>query len=388
MMPALCASSSAPQTWSRIGRAAIHREGALGAHGLVQVLALEELHDDVERPVLELAVPEDPHGVRVGQVHHGAGLATKARDEVLAIGELRMEDLHPHHALHLALQRLVHGAHPARADLLKDLVLAVQDVASDERILRAHGLTCRPSGITTRLEASSAQAMPLTSKLLSRDGFLHAFSMRGEGDGDLARLLGGGVVVRTKQVHGGLAVEAAAAAGADADAIVARASLPGAVASGSPPAVVVGVQVADCVPVLLANPTTGDVAAVHAGWRGVVAKVVPAAVEVLAPAPGGANLVAAIGPCIGACCFEVGREVAGAIAAACAEPRVVVWEAKDKAYVDLRAAVRAQLQGLGLANARIDDVPGCTKHESERFHSYRRDGADSGRMLAAIAARR
>ncbi len=54
-------------------------------------------------------------------------------------------------------------------------------------------------------------------------------------------------------------------------------------------------------------------------------------------------------------------------------------------YVDLRAAVRAQLAALGFT--RIEDVPGCTKHEPERFHSFRRDGANSGRMLAAIASR-
>ena len=66
----------------------------------------------------------------------------------------------------------------------------------------------------------------------------------------------------------------------------------------------------------------------------------------------------------------------------------VVRRQGDKAYVDLRAAVRAQLRALGLDDARIDDVAGCTKHEPERFHSFRRDGADSGRMLAAIAPRR
>ena len=55
----------------------------------------------------------------------------------------------------------------------------------------------------------------------------------------------------------------------------------------------------------------------------------------------------------------------------------VVREAGDKAFVDLRAAVRAQLRALGLDDARIEDVAGCTKHEPERFHSFRRDGANS-----------
>lgn len=221
--------------------------------------------------------------------------------------------------------------------------------------------------------------MVLYSTLLAKEGFAHAFPTRSAKDAQLHALLGTDGVVQVKQVHGGRAVEADAPPGTEADAIVARRTSP---AGGK--IVAVGVRVADCVPILVADPNSGDVAAVHAGWRGVVAEVVPAAVRALAGGP----LVAAIGPCIGACCFEVGRDVAARIAGACKEGRVVVWEARDKAYVDLRAAVRAQLLALGVADAHIDDVPGCTKHDADRFHSYRRDGAESGRMLAAIATRR
>jgi copper oxidase (laccase) domain-containing protein len=107
----------------------------------------------------------------------------------------------------------------------------------------------------------------------------------------------------------------------------------------------------------------------------------------LAPADRRARLVAAVGPCIGPCCFEVGRDVALEIAGA-AGAGVIAAERGDKAYVDLRAAVRAQLALAGVAKNRIDDVAGCTKHEAARFHSFRRDGKDSGRMLASIAVRR
>jgi polyphenol oxidase len=181
-------------------------------------------------------------------------------------------------------------------------------------------------------------------------------------------------------------VEADAAVGVEADAIVARGKVPG---------VVVGVRVADCVPILIADPRTGDVVAIHAGWRGVVAKIVPSAVAALERGA----LVAAIGPCIGACCFEVGRDVAALIAAACdgsqalsvrpsIAPRDRGTAGDDKEYVDLRGAVRSQLVSAGVSLAGIEDVDGCTKHEAARFHSYRRDGAGSGRMLAAIATRR
>ncbi|HXN31390.1 MAG TPA: polyphenol oxidase family protein [Polyangiaceae bacterium] len=230
--------------------------------------------------------------------------------------------------------------------------------------------------------------MLLSSKLLADHGFAHAFPTRSEAEADLGAHLSAQVVVQVKQVHGGRAVEAAAADGTEADAIVARAgAAPRSTAlalSDRGETVAVGVRVADCVPLLLADSRTGDVAAVHAGWRGVVAKIVPAAVDAL----GGGPLFAAIGPCIGACCFEVGRDVGAQIAEACGKGQVIVWGAQDKVYVDLRAAVRAQLRALGVSDAHIEDVPGCTKHEAARFHSYRRDGAGSGRMLAAIATRR
>jgi YfiH family protein len=226
----------------------------------------------------------------------------------------------------------------------------------------------------------------LKSPLLVASGFTHGFPERGLDDAALCAALGVGAVVQVRQVHGARVVEATEAGGAEADAVVGHPSRE----AGAPP-VAVGVRVADCVPILVADETTGAVAAIHAGWRGVVAGVVSAAAGRL----GGraATLVAAIGPCIGACCFEVGADVAEAIVRAsagespAAAERVVVRREGDKAYVDLRAAVRAQLASLGVAGDRVDDVAGCTKHEPIRFHSFRRDGASSGRMLAVIAAR-
>jgi YfiH family protein len=208
----------------------------------------------------------------------------------------------------------------------------------------------------------------LTSDLLSKAGFLHAFPTRDTSEVALLQSLGRSVVVQVKQVHGAGAVfssEATGAVGVEADAVVANAS-----------GVALGVRVADCVPVLVADLASGRVAAIHAGWRGVVAGVVRAGIDLL----GGRERVAAIGPCIGPCCFEVGHEVAAKVG-------FVACERGDKAYVDLRAAVRGQLRALGLADASIDDVAGCTRHEADRFHSFRRDGANSGRMLAAIRAR-
>jgi YfiH family protein len=220
------------------------------------------------------------------------------------------------------------------------------------------------------------------SRLLEGAGFAHAFPERDVPDARLFEILGvaPGAVVQVSQVHGAAVVfaeDALGRSGCEADALVGRAALR---------RVAVGVRVADCVPVLVASPETGDVAAIHAGWRGVVSGVVPAGVKAL----GGASLLAAIGPCIGACCFEVGRDVAESIGRAAPGAEVVApypHASPDKVFVDLRAAVRRQLVGAGLDPARIEDVPGCTKHEAARFHSFRRDGKGSGRMLASIVTR-
>ena len=147
----------------------------------------------------------------------------------------------------------------------------------------------------------------------------------------------------------------------------------------STPGDAVAVRVADCVPVLLAAPGRAVVAAVHAGWRGVTQRVIAAAVEAMGAR--GQGLIAAVGPCIGPCCFEVGEEVAAEIAGA-SSAAVVLRAGDGRPRVDLRAAVAAQLEDVG-ARA-VEHVGGCTRCEGGRFHSYRRDGKASGRMLAAI----
>lgn len=178
-----------------------------------------------------------------------------------------------------------------------------------------------------------------------------------------------------KQVHGAAVLDAptrAECAVAEADAIVARA-----------PGEAAGVRVADCAPVLLADPRSGAVAAVHAGWRGVVAGVLRAAVERLAPERPD-ELIAALGPCIGVCCFEVGDDVAERLVAAsspCArDPRP-----SGRPHASLERALRSQFASLGVAD--LDVVAGCTYCDPTRWHSYRRDGAASGRALAVIVAR-
>jgi hypothetical protein len=248
----------------------------------------------------------------------------------------------------------------------------------------------------------------LRARNLDRAGFVHGFSLRDTLDMGLdfgptasaearraslrrfAEAVGFAPeeLRQVHQVHGARVVRASEARAPltderegereQADAIVTDAE------SGS---VAVGVRVADCAPVLVGDRRIGAVAAIHAGWRGVVSGVIPAALAELGKI-GSGDYVAAIGPCIGPCCFEVSAEIAAQIAAAsdakAIAPRLPN-EADGKAHVDLRAAVRAQLAKARVLD--IEDVGGCTKCDAARFFSYRRDADASGRHLAVIAAR-
>lgn len=137
------------------------------------------------------------------------------------------------------------------------------------------------------------------------------------------------------------------------------------------------VKTADCVPVVLAGG--GVVAAVHAGWRGLALEILAASLAVLPVAT--ASLRAWIGPAIGPCCYEVGSEVASAVAAV-AGPAVVQPGPRGRPHLDLVRAAATQLRRCGVE--RIDEVDGCTRCEGERLHSFRRDGAVAGRNFAFV----
>jgi hypothetical protein len=139
---------------------------------------------------------------------------------------------------------------------------------------------------------------------------------------------------------------------------------------------------------LIADPETGAVAAAHAGWRGVVCGIVGEGVAALsARGIDPARLLAAIGPHISLEAFEVSDEVAVSIANAARDPKIVDRGFGERPHVNLRRAIRAQLRGAGLEDLAIDDVRGCTHGDKARFFSFRRDGRQSGRHLAAIVAR-
>src|SRR5690606_32391510 len=122
-----------------------------------------------------------------------------------------------------------------------------------------------------------------------------------------------------------------------------------------------GIRVADCAPVFLADRRTGAIAVAHAGWRGAALGIVGASVSALAEAfgtkPG--DVLAVIGSHIRAARFEVGLEVAAALEAS-APGAVVVDRRHPKPHVSLAAVLTHQLLGLGRPRAQIDDTGGCT----------------------------
>jgi YfiH family protein len=146
------------------------------------------------------------------------------------------------------------------------------------------------------------------------------------------------------------------------------------------------VRMADCAAILMADRESGAVAAVHSGWRGTVEGAAAQGVRVLRELVGDSgNIVAAIGPHIERCCFEVGPDVAETIADASALGEAIVDRSRERPHVDLRRVIERQLHDVGVR--AVDHVRGCTMCDSVRFHSYRREGVKSGRMLAAVVAR-
>jgi YfiH family protein len=156
------------------------------------------------------------------------------------------------------------------------------------------------------------------------------------------------------------------------------------------PAAAIGVRVADCVPVLLAEETGRAVAAIHAGWRGTARRVAIAAVSALWERFGvrPQRLIAAIGPSIGPCCYEVGDRVYEAFREAGHHPDLLAqWFApgpSGRRHLDMWRATRDQLEGAGIPASRIHAADLCTRTHAALFHSYRADGEGAGRMLAAI----
>ena len=213
-------------------------------------------------------------------------------------------------------------------------------------------------------------------------GLVHGFERRhGPGGGESREesrrrvaeaLAPAGRLLLPRQVHGATVARAPWEGTPEADASVATGQ-----------GLLLGIETADCLPVLIVDPRRRSVAAVHAGWRGTVAGVAARTVEALAgEGSDPRDLLAALGPSIGPCCYEVGeelREAFGPAGAAVFRPGP-----RGRPHLDVRAANVAQLLAAGLRAEGIHHVPDCTACRPEVYHSYRRDGPGAGRMISFV----
>jgi hypothetical protein len=187
----------------------------------------------------------------------------------------------------------------------------------------------------------------------------------------------GGSWLELKQVHSALVATCDEwREGLEADALVA-----------TEPGIGIAVKSADCLPILLADPDQHVVAAIHAGWRGCVAGVAVQAVEKMMALTNSrrSRLIAAFGPSIRACCFEVGPEVARQFSPWFPERS----DLDGQTHVDLPEACRRQLAFAGLSAERIGGPAPCTVcggglAEGREFHSWRRDHQTGARMHSVI----
>ena len=171
-----------------------------------------------------------------------------------------------------------------------------------------------------------------------------------------------------KQVHGNRVVKWGEESNPEADAIISNQARQ-----------VCVVLTADCLPVLFCNRTGTQVAACHAGWRGLAAGVIEATVAAMSSKPG--EILAWLGPAIGPQTYEVGNEVYDTFISLNIENATAFKQHDNRWLVDLY-----QLARLALAKKGVTEISGgqhCTYLESDSFFSFRRDG-ETGRMLSAI----
>ncbi|MCD7926142.1 MAG: peptidoglycan editing factor PgeF [Bacteroides sp.] len=145
------------------------------------------------------------------------------------------------------------------------------------------------------------------------------------------------------------------------------------------------ISTADCVPILLYDPQTQAIAAIHAGWRGTVSRIVENTLTLMSEQYGtkGKDLIACIGPSISLEAFEVGDEVYNAFHEAAFDMNIIARK-ESKWHMDLWEANRQQLLAHGVKPENIEISGICTYHHNDDFFSARRQGINSGRILSGI----
>ena len=247
-----------------------------------------------------------------------------------------------------------------------------------------HGFSTRCGGLSTvyggsqgsgDLNLGFTEADERENVVANRELFLKAAL----GDGRLP-------LVTARQVHSSIIRKVTVAdAAPDSGAAEVDGMLTGAAG------ILLGIQTADCIPVLVADRRLQAVAAFHAGWRGTVKRIVEEGVGMMRREFNSQanDLVAAIGPGIGQCCYEVGEEVRSEFTSQFSYAAALFRQGDEcgKPYLDLVEANRRQLLNAGLSPGAISVVGECTSCRTDRYFSYRAEGGFTGRMLSVIGIR-
>ena len=164
------------------------------------------------------------------------------------------------------------------------------------------------------------------------------------------------------------------------------------------PGLLLAIQTADCMPILLLDPRGGAVAAVHAGWRGTLKRIVEKAIRRMQTRFGSdpEQCIAIVGPSIRNCCYSVGSEILSAFEREFSYALSLFTPSSDAVsnlqrpisqktwFLDLPTACKQQLLDCGLEEARILADPPCTACDTQRFFSHRAEAGRCGRMMAVI----
>jgi len=218
-----------------------------------------------------------------------------------------------------------------------------------------------------------------TLPALDQCGFSHFFGTKAIGKEDGGRLHGGDRV-RLRQVHGDQIIIVD-------DQSHAQGEQTGDGLMTDRPGILMMVSTADCLPVVLIDPDRWVAAALHAGWRGTLLNISAKAVSFMKRLYGSdpASIRVGMGPCIGRCCFEVGKEVWKPIEDEYSFGHQVIYgQTGDKAMVDIADLNRLQLMEAGLLPDNISQVDLCTFCHPDSFYSYRRDKMRIGNMLSGV----
>ena len=144
--------------------------------------------------------------------------------------------------------------------------------------------------------------------------------------------------------------------------------------------IVLSIQVADCIPLFLADPLNGIIGLVHAGWRGIEKRIISDTVNIMVQKGGSRKgIIAFMGPSIRQCCFEIGPEVSKKFPIDC-----LINGNQDRSFLDLQQVATNQLIDSQVLDKNILSSEECTKCNPDKYFSYRRSGTKAGRMIGVI----